>query len=84
MTLASLGWGVWWIVLFLRRFVPAADPGNLAPIVASMALALAGLGIAVLTIRAKRSWLFFTCVPLFANGSLLGMPWLVSELERPD
>ena len=41
-----------------------------------------GLVVALLTLRARRAWVLFALVPLFANGSLLFMPWFASELVR--
>jgi len=84
MTLASLGWGCWWTVLFLRRFVPALDPGNVVPGTLATAFAVVGFLLAIVTVRARRSWLLLTLVPLGANGSLLVMPWLAEELARPE
>ena len=39
--------------------------------------------MAVLTLRAKRSWLFFAHIPLMANASLFAMPWLAREMWPP-
>ena len=80
MTLASLGWGTWWIVLVLRKLAPGLAPGIVVPGAISTAFALLGLGVAVLTLRARRSWILFVTVPLFANLSLLVVPWLASEV----
>lgn len=80
MTLASFGWGTWWILLFVRRLAPGIDVGLTLPSVVSTVFALLGLGVAVLTVRARKSWLIFTTVPLLANTSLLVVPWLASNL----
>lgn len=82
MTLASFGWGTWWILLFVRRLAPGVEVGLTLPSVVSTVFALLGLGVAVLTIRAKKSWLIFTAVPLLANTSLLLMPWLAAALRE--
>ena len=79
MTLASLGWGTWWMVLFSRRlfdYTPAlAIPGTVSTI-----FAVLGLLVAVWCFRARRSWMFFVMIPMLANLSLLAMPWLAAEL----
>ncbi len=80
MTLASLGWGTWWIVFFLRRIAPELVPGLGIVAAISTGFAVPGLGIAILTLRARRSWLLFVTVPLFANAALLAFPWLAAEL----
>lgn len=79
MTLASLGWGTWWILLFVKKLA-GVSPGLLVPSVFSTVFAIMGLGIALLTLRARRSWLLFSLIPLLANASLLAMPWLAVEL----
>jgi hypothetical protein len=79
MTLASLGWGTWWVLLFLRRFF-GYSPGLFLPSVVSTVFATLGLGLAVWCFRAQRSWLLFVMIPFLANLSLLFMPWLAEEL----
>src|SRR6185503_3956157 len=82
MILATLGWGTWWCVLFLHRFAPGFEFPLALPGSISTAAALLGLVVALLTLRARRAWVLFALVPLFANGSLLFMPWFASELVR--
>lgn len=79
MTCASLGWGTWWILLLVKKLSGHA-PGLLLPSVLSILFAALGLGVALLTLRARRSWLLFALIPLLANASLLAMPWLAAEL----
>jgi len=84
MTLASLGWGTWWVLLFLHRFRPAWVPeGPGVPGLISTTFAIAGLLVALFTLRAQRSWLYFVMIPLMANASLLFVPLLASELFGP-
>ena len=83
MTLASLGWGTWWVILFLRRFAPDLTIGLAIPGAISTTFAILGFLVAVLTLRAKRSWLFFAHIPLMANASLFAMPWLAREMWPP-
>lgn len=80
MTLASAGWGTWWILLFLHRFAPGLTPGLGLPGFLSTVFALAGLLVALLTVRARRSWILFSMIPLLANVSLLFVPTLAGEL----
>ena len=81
MTFATLGWAAWWLTLFGAKFYPGSSEAMLVVAsVASALFALPGLVIAALTIRARRTWMLFVLVPLFANGSLFVMPWLASGL----
>jgi len=82
MMLATLGWGTWWCVLIVRRLAPESEIPLVVPAAISTTAALLGLGIAILTLRARRAWILFALVPLFANGSLLFVPWLARELGR--
>lgn len=79
MVLATLGWGAWWCVLLLHQLVPDLHIPLYVPAALSLAAAVPGLLVAILTLRARRTWVLFALVPLFANGSLLLVPWLVSE-----
>ena len=86
MTLAAVGWGVWWTGLLLARLAPWLSPdflsGRTLITVLSVACAVPGLLFALSTVRAKRSWLPFAAVAVFANASLLAMPWLLNGLEN--
>ena len=74
MTLATFGWGVIWGALASSKlgwtppitwiYLAAMIPGSL------------GLFYAFFTIRARRAWLFMAVVALFANGSLVALPFL--------
>lgn len=81
MTLASLGWGVWWLYAFLVYFVPECAPSSRAVQWFGVAFALPGFLIALWTIRARLSWIVVTLVPLCANGSLLAMPIVMKALR---
>ena len=81
MTLASLGWGVWWITAFLIRFAPDFAPGLRAASIVSCVFATAGFLAAVWTIRARLAWLLFALVPLFANASLLLFPFALKAIR---
>lgn len=86
-TLATLGWGVWWVGLFLARFAPWLAPDWLSgrTLVTALSSVLGGLGLllALFTVRANRSWLPFALVAIFANLSLLLLPLLLSGWETP-
>ena len=74
MTLATFGWGVIWGALassklgwtppILWIYLAAITPGSL------------GLVYALLTVRARKAWLFMVLVAVFANGSLVALPFL--------
>lgn len=80
MTLASVGWGCWWVAFFLRRIagveLSVALVGSIADV-----FAIVGLVLAFLTIRSKRTWLLFAFVAMMANGALLFVPWMLEGLE---
>jgi len=78
MVLATLGWGTWWCVLLLHQLAPELQLSLSVPAAISIAAAVPGLLVALLTLRARRTWVLFALVPLFANGSLLFVPWLVA------
>ncbi len=80
MTLATLGWGVWWISLLLLRFWPAYAPSLTTT--QSLGFLFAGPGslAGLLCLRARKSWVLLAGVALFANGSLFLMPSLAGEL----
>jgi len=80
MILATLGWGTWWCLLLVHHFAPERKIPLAAASVVSTVLAAAGLVVAILTLRARRSWVLFALAPLFANASLLFVPWLAGEL----
>ena len=81
MILATLGWAAWWLALCVVKVAPGSAEGVvLAATVVSGLCALPGLLIAALTVRARRTWMLFVLVPLFANGALLCMPWLASGM----
>lgn len=83
MVLATLGWGSWWCVLFLHQLAPEVHVPLALPATLSTLAAVPGLLVAILTLRARRTWILFALVPLFANGSLLCMPWLVAGWRAP-
>jgi hypothetical protein len=81
MTFASLGWGAWWIFLFLTRVAPEHAPTSGVIQWIGVAFALPGFAIAVWTVRAKLAWIVVTLVPLCANGSLLAMPLVMKTIR---
>jgi len=83
MMFATLGWGTWWCVLLVHRLDPERPLALSLPATLSTVAALLGLLVALLTLRARRSWILFALVPLFANGSLLLVPWLAEEWRGP-
>jgi hypothetical protein len=79
MSLATLGWGTWWCVLLWHHWHPERELELGWPAALSTAAAILGLLVAILTLRARRAWVLFALVPLFANGSLLFVPWFARE-----
>lgn len=81
MTLATLGWSVIWGAMALAKLGWTAPP--LVVYLIAAAPAAAGLAFALMTVRARKAWVFMASVALFANGSLLALPWLFrDELNR--
>ena len=79
MILATLGWSAWWFALHVHRIAPEQELSLLVPSIISTAAAVLGLAIALFALRAQRSWILFVLVPLFANTSLLLMPWMAAD-----
>ena len=79
MVLATCGWTTWWTTLLLARIAPTLALPEAPVFVVSSAFAVSGLLLALWTIRAEKSWILFTSVPLLANSTLLMLPWLVSD-----
>lgn len=81
MTFASLGWGAWWMLVFLTRVAPEHAPSSRVVQWIGVAFAVPGFLVALWTIRAKLAWIVVTLVPLAANGSLLAMPLVMKTLR---
>ena len=81
MCFASMGWGSWWITVFLMRYFPRIAPDIATTGWFAGTFAFFGLLMAIITIRGRRTWLLFTLVPLLANASLLLVPWLIETLR---
>lgn len=79
MILATGGWGLWWLALALRRYVPGWYPGLIPVYGVTGALAAVGLFLAVFTVRARLIWVLLAGVPVLANGTLLLLPLVVDE-----
>ena len=77
MILATCAWGVFWGAAVIERLSEGWAPPLQLVYWTSMPLATAGFLMAVLTVRSQRSWLLFVSVPLFANGFLLFLLWLM-------
>ena len=80
MTLATLGWGVWWGALFVAELVPGWTPSLWIVEALASALAAVGLFLAIFTVRAKLIWVLLAGVPVFANASLLCMPVVADRI----
>jgi len=82
MTLASLGWGTWWVLLFAKKLFGVRPESLFVPGLVSTVFAVTGLVFALSCVRARRSWLLLVTIPILANASLLFLPWLADELTR--
>jgi hypothetical protein len=82
MCFATLGWGSWWVTVFLMRYFPQIAPGIATTGWFAGTFAAFGFLVAVVTIRGRGTWLLFTLVPLLANASLFLVPWLVETLRE--
>ncbi len=80
MTLASLGWGTWWVLLFARKLAGYRPESLALPGTISGTFAIVGLALALWSVRAQRSWMLFVAIAVLANGSLFFVPWLAGEL----
>ncbi len=76
-SLATLGWGVWWAAFALWRLAPEHAPPVWAVQMVATPLALLGLIAAVLCLRARLAWVLLTLIPFGANLGLLVMPLLL-------
>jgi len=81
MTLASLGWGTWWITVALAKLAPEIAPGIATTQVVSDVFAIAGLLCGLFTLRAKLAWILITGVPILANVALIVFPFLLPKLD---
>lgn len=75
MTLATFGWGVVWGALGLAKLGIWEAPVRGVYTLAAMPAAL-GIAYALATVRARRAWVFMAAIALFANGSLLALPFV--------
>lgn len=84
MTFATLGWGVIWITLCLKRWAPewAPDPGTSFGIASGFAVV--GLFFGLFSLRAKLAWILITAAPIFANTSLLCLRLVVPGLLQVE
>lgn len=81
MTLASLGWGCWWLAVALAKFAPDLAPGIVVTQVMADLFAIAGLLCGLFTLRAKLAWILITGVPICANLALIVFPFMLPKLE---
>jgi hypothetical protein len=82
MTLATAGMSIWAAtVVWMIADRPSAPSLESAFWVSSL-FSLPGWILALLTLRAKRSWLFFALVPIALNTMLLVVPWLLIFLRE--
>jgi hypothetical protein len=87
MTFASLGWASWWVTAALLHWKPSWAPSIDVTDQLAITFALLGFIAAMLSIRARLGWLVVVAVPLFANLSVLLIPftlntWRYNELGQ--
>ncbi|HTF87108.1 MAG TPA: hypothetical protein VK843_01780 [Planctomycetota bacterium] len=81
-TLATAGLAVWGAtVVWMRADRPSAPSLEMAYLLSSL-FSLPGWILGLLTIRAKRSWLWFAMVPIAFNTMLLVLPWILIWLRE--
>jgi hypothetical protein len=78
MTCASLGWASWWVTAALLHFKPSWAPSIDVTDQLAITFALLGFIAALLSIRARLAWLLVVSVPLFANLSVLLIPFTLN------
>ena len=90
MSLATGGWGVLWVTALLARVAPGIAPSAGQAYAVAALFAVPGLVTACLCLRAGLAWVLLTFVPVFANGALLSLPWVLPDgapwvppVERP-
>jgi len=81
MTMASLGWGAWWVAVALAKFAPDIAPGVSITQAVSSTFAIAGLLCGLFTLRAKLAWILITGVPICANVALIIFPFMLPESD---
>ena len=79
MTLATLALAVWCVGVVFVRIWPEHSPGFRPVFLTASLFAVPGFVLGLFTLRAKRAWFLFACVPLFANAMLLVLPWLANR-----
>lgn len=75
MTLATAGWAVVWGSLWLSKLGLYEAPERWVYTLGAMPAAL-GLAYSVASLRVRPAWMFMAAVAVFANGSLLALPFL--------
>jgi hypothetical protein len=81
MTLATLAMGVWGIEVVWLKLHPESAPNLSSAFLVASLFAVPGFVLGVLTLRARLAWLVFAIVPLFANGMLLFLPWIMLRMR---
>jgi hypothetical protein len=84
MTFASLGWGTWWVTAAFLHFKPRWAPSIGLTDVLMLTFATFGFLAAVLTIRARMSWMAVTLVPMLANLSVILIPFTLNTWRVDD
>ncbi|MCB9907188.1 MAG: hypothetical protein H6830_05690 [Planctomycetes bacterium] len=88
MSVATLGWGIWWSALAWHRAWPGEPPPWVWVYVVTCCLAGVGMFYAFFTLRARKSWVLMATMAWLANLGLFLLPWYVHHdllefLSRP-
>jgi hypothetical protein len=81
MILATVGWGLLWTALLAHKLGWWHPSVKVLQWLASVPASI-GLLYALVTVRARRTWLLVAAVALFANVSLLLVPVLFTDELR--
>jgi hypothetical protein len=84
MTFASLGWASWWVTRALLGWIPSWAPSIDVTDQLAITFGLLGFIAAMLSIRARLGWLVVVAVPLFANLSVLLIPFTLNTWRYND
>ncbi|MBM3987588.1 MAG: hypothetical protein FJ294_06485 [Planctomycetes bacterium] len=81
MCFATAGAAVWGAAMLWRALDPGNGPDLLSTLLASAAFTVPGAILALLSIRARWVWVLLAGIPLFANGVMIVVPWVVLRLR---
>ena len=81
MICATFAWGVWWSAALLYKLDLGWHLSARSTSYIAGAFAAVGILFGFVSIRARRGWADVGALAIFANVSVLGVPWIVDEVE---